>query len=109
MTFDPSVRPAEYRKLLRGGPDLYEDSELPRIAVAPQGFSVEIATMWVRSHNELMMLRDLDNSWLLCHFATDNSVQCETFNGLADVHLAASRMREWLDRHDRIAPDDLED
>lgn len=66
--------------------------------------------MWVRSHGELMMLRDLDGQWVLFFFAANNSVQFDKrpFFGLTDVHKAASRMRERFDAQGLILPGDLQ-
>jgi hypothetical protein len=84
----------------------YEDSDNPEIVIAPDHYDVPLATMWVRSHNELMMLRDLDGHWVLFYFAANNSVQFESaaFWGISDVHEAAARMRNWLDSKGLIDP-----
>jgi hypothetical protein len=107
MTFDPSVRPPEYARLLTEAGIAYEESELPRIAIAPPGFNPDIATLWARSHYELMMLRDLDGQWILFYFAANNTVKSDKFPGTTVPHVAASQMREWLDDKGLILPDDL--
>jgi hypothetical protein len=76
----------------------YEDSEEPKIAIAPAEFDFPTAQVWVRSYGKLMMLRDLNRSWMLLFVARDNSVKAEAvpFRGVTDVHEAAKRMRRWL-------------
>lgn len=77
----------------------YEDSDLPEIAVAPPGYDPTSCTHWVRTHEELMMLRDLDGHWILFFFAANGSVQCESpaFWGITDRRVASRVMRKWLD------------
>ena|SRR5713101_7275741 len=108
MVFDPSILPPGHQRLLTEAGINYEDSDDPPIAIAPREFDVALARMWVRSHDELMMLRDLDGAWMLFFFAENDSVQSEKFHGLADVHLAATKMREWLDKQGLGLPDDLQ-
>lgn len=85
----------------------YEDSGTPEIAIARPEFNVPLATMWVRSHKDLMMLGDLDGHWMLVYFAANGSVQVEStaFWGITDVHEAAAKMRQWLDHKGLIDPD----
>lgn len=87
----------------------YEDSDLPEIAIAPPGYDVPLAMMWVRSHQEPMMMRDGDGHYVLVFFAENNSVQIESpaFWGITDTREAARRMRKWLDSRGLIDTDDL--
>jgi hypothetical protein len=110
MTYDPSVPPPSAHSFTEAA-ITYEDTTLPRIAIAPADFTVPLATMWVRSHGELMMFRDGGRHWALVFFAANNSVEIEgpAFWRITDVHDAASRMRKWLDDKDLIPPEDLQD
>jgi len=85
----------------------YEDGDLPAIAIAPAEFDIPLATMWVRSHQEPLMRRDGDAHWMLIFVAGDNSVKIESpaFWGITDVHVAAKRMRMWLDGQGLIVPE----
>jgi hypothetical protein len=78
----------------------YEDTDEPRIAIAPSGFDPTFCASWVRSHDEPMMLQDLDGHWILFFFAANGSVQFESvaFWQVTDMHEAARMMRIWLDR-----------
>lgn len=107
MTYDPSILPRGDARLLADAAILYEDSELPRIAIAPAHFTVPLATMWVRSRNELMMLRDGDGHWVLAFMAANNSVQLESpaFWRVTDVQHAARKMRAWLDDQGLLLPE----
>ena len=106
MVFDPSILPPGHQRLLTEAGFAYEDSDDPPIAVAHREFDVALATMWVRSHDDLMMLRDLDGAWMLFFFAENDSVQVQKFHRVTDIHLAATKMREWLDQQG--LPDDLQ-
>jgi hypothetical protein len=88
----------------------YEDSALPEIAIARPEFDVPLTMLWVRSRKDLMMLRDQDEHWMLVYFAANGSVQIESraFWGITDVHQAADRMRQWLNRNGLIMPEDIE-
>jgi hypothetical protein len=86
----------------------YEDSELPGIAIAPPSFDIPLAEMWVRSHQEPMMMRDRDGHFVLICLGPNNSVQIESpaFWRITDVHAAASKMRKWLDANGLLTPED---
>lgn len=111
MTYDPSIVPPGWAEQAGRTVTTYEDSELPRIAIAPPEFNPAIATMWVRSHHEPIMLRDGDGHRVLVFMATNNTAQIESqaFWRITDVHEAASRMRKWLDDKGLILPEDLQD
>jgi hypothetical protein len=84
----------------------YEGSGLPEITIAPADFDIPTAVMWVRFRQEPLMKRDGDGHWVLVFVAQDNSVQIESpaFWRITDVHVAAARMRTWLDRQGLLAP-----
>jgi hypothetical protein len=84
----------------------HEDSGLPEIAIASADFDIQTAVMWVRSHQEPLMKRDGDGHWVLVFIAQNNSVQIESpaFWRITDGHVAAARMRTWLDRQGLLAP-----
>jgi hypothetical protein len=108
MVFDPSILPPGHQRLLTEAGIAYEDSEDPPIAIAPREFDAALATMWVQSHGELMLLRDLDGAWILFFFAANNSVQFEKFQGITGAQRAATKMRDWLDAQGLMLSDPQE-
>lgn len=86
----------------------YEEGDLPGIAIAPDHFDVSLAMMWVRSHQEPMMMIDHDH-YMLVFIAADNSVQIESpsFRGVIDASKAADMIRTWLRHQGLIDPEDL--
>jgi hypothetical protein len=86
----------------------YEDGDVPEIAIAPPGYSVPLATMWVRSHHEPMILRDPLGHCVLLFESANGSVQVEgpAFWRITDRKLAAEKMRQWIDSQDLIQYDE---
>jgi hypothetical protein len=85
------------------------DDELPPIAIAPPRSNPESYTMWVRSHGEMMMLRDIDGRWALFFFAANHSVQFQKFHGTTDPKKAAGMMRKYVSDQGLVPPEDLDD
>lgn len=76
----------------------YEDSEDPPIAIAPLGSDLPSCQMWVRSHQEFMMVPSASGQWTLVYLSDGGTVMLEgqSFWHTRGVHEVARQMRTWI-------------
>jgi hypothetical protein len=84
----------------------YEESALPRLAVAPAGWRYLDAEPWVRANREPLMLRDLNGCYMLVGIGAEGSPEIVTpgeIGNVKDTQLAASKFRELLGNQAGVA------
>jgi hypothetical protein len=77
----------------------YEESDVPRLAVAELGLTIGDAMQWVRDNPDPLMLRGSDGYYILVHIGASGAPVIEQpglIQNVTDTQLAASKFRDLL-------------
>jgi hypothetical protein len=76
----------------------YDNSDDPPIAIAPLGSDLASCQMWVKAHQEFMMVPSPSGQWTLVYLSDGGTVMLEgaSFWHTTEVHEVARLMRIWI-------------